>query len=458
MEGFLAFINEHRLFNKTDRILVAVSGGIDSMVLTDLLHRHGFSFGIAHVNFALRGAESEADATFVENRAAHYGVPFHLTRFETEAEAARQGESIQVTARQLRYAWFEDVRQTHGYVAVATAHQADDVLETMLLNLARGTGLTGLTGIPIQTEQKVVRPLWFASREQVEAYARQQSLPWREDASNATDKYARNRIRHQVVPVLKTINPGLLAQLPRTAGYLRAADTIVQESMDASWAAITQPTETGLAIDLGALRTLSEPLFRLGEWLRPYGFSAQAVQQFWQSVDAGGGKSVKNGQAIRSAMHRLVHERGTAWLLRQEGPSPQPVLVTEWPQQPIGLSGAGYVTVDRFERATWSGSFKTPPTTVLCDADRLGFPWTFRHWQPGDRLRPLGMAGSQLVSDLLTNAKIPAPQRPSVWVLEAGGELIWVVGVRVAHRSRITEQTEHIVRLSLTTSTPSFGT
>lgn len=453
MDGFLAFINEHRLFTKTDRILVAVSGGIDSMVLTDLLHQHGFTFGIAHVNFALRGAESEADAVFVENRANDYGVPFHLIRFDTDAEAARRGESVQVTARQLRYDWFVQLSQTHGYVAVATAHQADDVLETMLLNLTRGTGLTGLAGIPIRTEQGVVRPLWFASREQIEAYARERGLPWREDASNATDKYARNRIRHQVVPVLATINPGLLAHLPRTAGYLRAADAIVQEAMAASWAAVARPQPTGVEINVAAVQALSEPLFRLGEWLGPYGFSAQALAQFWQSVDAEGGKPVKNGQVIQSATHRLVHERGALWLLPHANPLPEPVRVTGWPVRPIDLPGAGYVTAERFGRTEWDGNLKTPPTVALFDAAQLLLPWLFRRWQPGDRIRPLGLAGTQLVSDLLTNAKVPAPQRPSVWVLEVGGEVAWVVGVRTAHRSRITEMTEQIVRLSLTSTT-----
>lgn len=453
MEGFLAFINEHRLFNKTDRLLVAVSGGIDSMVLTDLLHQHGFTFGIAHVNFALREAESEADAVFVENRANDYGVPFHQIRFDTEAEAARRGESVQVTARQLRYGWFAQLCQAHGYVAVATAHQADDVLETMLLNLTRGTGLTGLTGIPIRTEQGVVRPLWFASREQIEAYAQERGLPWREDTSNATDKYARNRIRHQVVPVLKTINPGLLAHLPRTVGYLRAADAIVQETMTASWAAVAQPQPTGVKMDVAAVKALSEPLFRLGEWLRPYGFSAQALQQFWHSVDAEGDTFVKNGQVIQSATHRLMHERGAIWLLPQAEPLPQPIRVTGWPAQPIDLPGAGYVTAERFDRTNWDGNLKTPPTVALCDAAQLLLPWLLRRWQPGDRFRPLGLAGTQLVSDLLTNAKVPAPQRSSVWVLEAGGEVMWVIGVRTAHRSRITETTEQIVRLSLTPTT-----
>jgi tRNA(Ile)-lysidine synthase len=446
MDGFLAFINEHQLFTPTDRVLVAVSGGIDSVVLTHLLHRYGYTIGLAHVNFGLREAESDADAAFVENMARQYGVPYHHTGFDTEAEAKQRGESIQVTARQLRYAWFGQVRTQYAYRYVATAHHLDDVLETVLLNLTRGTGLTGLTGIPICTAE-VVRPLWFASREQIEAYAREQGLTWRDDASNATDKYARNRLRHQVVPVLKELNPGLLTHLPHTLTYLRTADAVLNKTMADLWKTLAVIGPNGTQIDINKLRDVPDPQFCLGEWLRPYGFSADALKQFWQSVDQTGISIVRNGQRIESETHRLVHERGSIWLLPRTYVPSRSVLLTELPTDSIELAEGQTLLIETFERAMWDGNLRNQPAVALFDADCLPLPWVLRPWQQGDRLQPLGLNGSQLVSDLLTNAKIPAPVRQRLWVLEAAGQIAWVVGVRMAHPFRVTPTTRRLIRL-----------
>ena len=379
--------------------------------------------------------------------AGQYGFPFHLTRFDTKAEAARRGESAQVTARQLRYDWFQVLRRQHGYAAIATAHHLDDVLETLLLNLTRGTGLAGLTGIPIRTQQGVVRPLWAATREQIGQYAHARKLTWREDATNATDAYARNRLRHQVVPVLKDLNPGLLTHLPQTLTYLRAAQEIVAESVATAWNEVTKTDPRGTRIDIQAVRALSQPLFRLGEWLRPYGFSAPALDQFWQSVDQTDPLSVRNGQTIRSATHRLTHDRGTLWLQPLAGAPPEPVVVTDWPGEPIRIGDAGYVSVERFDRQDWDELIDRRATTALLDADQVPLPWMFRRWRPGDRFWPLGLNGTQLVSDLLTNAKVPAPQRADVWVLEAAGQIAWVVGQRLAHSVRVTPATGRLIRL-----------
>ena len=455
--GFLGFINEHRLFTPTDRVLLAVSGGLDSVVLASLMHQAGFTFGMAHVNFGLRGADSDADAAFVENLASTYTVPFHQTRFDTTAEAAQRGESIQVTARQLRYDWFSTLQAQHGYVAVATAHHLNDVLETMLINLTRGTGLAGLRGIPIVAEtgtSRVVRPLWFAPRAAINTYATEQELVWRNDASNATDAYSRNQIRHQVVPVLEQINPGLMQTLLRTLSQLQATEAIVQADVAASFGRCVQRTHEGLVIEVGTLANESEPLFRLGEWLRTYGFTPDVLTQCWATVDPTCHVPYRNGQVFLALNYRLLHDRGQLWLLPHPADPPPTIRVNNWPAEPIPIPPDGQLSATLLDRTGWDGTYPTDPDTALLDADTLPFPWTVRRWREGDRFGPLGMTGTQLVSDFLANQKVPLLLRERVWVLESDGRVLWVIGWRVAQAARITTQTSQMLLLRWQASAP----
>ncbi len=451
-DGFLAFINEHSLFTQSDRVLVAVSGGIDSMVLAELMQQGGFSFGVAHVNFGLRGADSDADASFVENMALRYGVPFHLTQFDTLAEATSRGESTQVTARQLRYEWFHELQQQHGYVAIATAHHLNDVLETVLLNLTRGTGLAGLRGMPIQSDvaatgPRIVRPLWFATRTAIDVYAQSHGVQWRNDSSNASDKYSRNQIRHHVVPVLEQINPGLLQTLPRSLSQLRAAEAILQKDLKASFQQCTQVTDEGFIINIASLVQFPEPLFRLGEWLRPYGFTPDVIAQCWQAVGPHQMER-RNGQVFIAPAHRLVHDRGQLWLLPHRPAPAPPISLPDWPTTSLDIGSDGQLSVQVIDRQSWDEQWPTETATALLDADLLPFPWTVRPWREGDRFKPLGMKGTRLISDFLADCKLPLRKRERVWVLESAGNVIWVLGLRIAQAARITDKTSRIVRLT----------
>lgn len=435
---FLAFINDNRLFGPADNVLLAVSGGLDSMVMAELFHRIEQPFAIAHVNFSLRGAESDADADFVKNKADSYGVPFHLIRFDTSAVAQERGISIQMAARELRYDWFAQLLQENEYASVATAHHQNDVLETLLLNLTRGTGLAGLHGISIR-QNDIIRPQLFATRDRLAEYANEQQLTYREDSSNADDKYARNRIRHHVVPVLTDLNPGLWQTLPRTVERLRAAETLMRTELDRSWQAIAEPHGAGTLLPTTKLLALSEPAFRLMEWLKPFGFTTDQATQITETLT----KPV--GQVFLSTTHRITHERTGLLLEPLQIQTNYEIVLTDRPNAPIDVAGRFTLTVDVFDKPV---DFRLPtdPNMACFDADRLTFPLTIRPWQPGDRFRPLGLNGQKLVSDLLNDLKLTRTEREQTAVLLSGDEIAWVIGRRIDHRFRITNQTSRIGR------------
>lgn len=449
-QRFLAFINDNRLVNPARPTLLTVSGGLDSVVMAELFSRAGLPFAVAHVNFGLRGAESEADAVFVQNRAEQYGVPFHLTRVDTAAVAAERGISIQMAARELRYTWFAELLRKHEYGAIATAHHQNDVLETVLLNLTRGTGLAGLRGMPVRLGD-VIRPLLFALRDDLAEYARQHGLTFREDSSNADDKYARNAIRHQVVPVLTGLNPNLLHEtLPRTLSKLQAAERIVQSELNRVWLRTVQYEERFIFLPAHTLLDLPEPAFYLAEWLKPYGFLPDQTDAMLASL------SRETGQQFASPTYRVTHDRRVAAEATQTGLllEPLPALTTyeitlpDWPNQPVAVPGVGILHVERFDRSA-NFQFPTEPTIACFDTDQLVFPLTIRPWQTGDRFRPLGMRGTKLVSDLLNDLKLTRTEREQTAVLVSGNQIVWVIGRRMAHEFRVTEATQRITRIKL---------
>lgn len=461
-QDFLGYINDNHLFVPTERVLLAVSGGLDSATMAELFHRVGQPFAIAHVNFGLRDVESDADAAFVENKANQYGVPFHLTHFDTATVAAERGISIQMAARELRYGWFSELCTQYGYACVATAHHQNDVLETMLLNLTRGTGLAGLHGIAPRND-RVVRPVLFATRQELAKYAQDHNVTFREDRSNAEDKYARNRIRHHVVPVLADLNPGFWQTLPRTVERLRAAETLLQAELNRSWQATAELNGQTVLLPAHKVLALAEPVFQLAEWLKPFGFSADQARQMIDSLHR------EIGQQFQSASHRVTHgrinqNRSTPdGLATKDKPAslsglrlePLPVLteftytLTDWPEMPIDVASRFTLKIDILDKPV-DFPFPTDPLTACFDADRLTFPLTIRSWQLGDRFRPLGLNGHKLVSDLLNDLKLTRSEREQTTVLLSNNQIAWVIGRRIDHRFRVTAQTKRVVCVRVT--------
>ncbi len=438
--NFLGYINDRHLFKPTDRILLAVSGGLDSTVMAEIFHRISQPFAIAHVNFGLRGDESDDDAAFVQNTAERYGVPFHLTHVSTAETASVRGISIQMAARELRYEWFAQLLQEYQYPYVATAHHLNDVLETVLLNLTRGTGLAGLHGIASR-QGNVVRPLLFATRDELAAYAHERGLTYREDSSNAEDKYARNRLRHHVVPILTNLNPGLWHTFPRTIERLRAAETLARAELDRSWQEIVERRGEQLWLPSQKLVNLPEPAFQLTEWLKPFGFTDDQVGQMIEVLER------EVGQVFQSATHRITHERGGLLLEALPILTDYEITLTDWPDAPVDVAGQFTLHVKRLEKPA---DFQPPADSdIAClDADRLVFPLIIRPWRQGDRFRPLGMKkGTKLVSDLLNDLKLSRPEREQTAVLLSGGQIVWVIGRRIDHGFRVTTETKQLGQL-----------
>jgi tRNA(Ile)-lysidine synthase len=432
------FIAQHELLPPPARPLVAVSGGIDSVVLAHLLRQAGYPLGLAHANFGLRGPESDGDEAFVQQLAAHWQVPFFTQRFDTQGYAQAHQLSVQVAARQLRYAWFAQLLAQHGYSHLATAHHQTDSAETMLYNLAKGTGLAGLHGIRPR-QGPVVRPLLALTRAQVEAYAQAHELPWREDSSNATDQYARNQIRHHVLPPLRQINPRLETALAQTANKLAAVERVFAREV----ARLAQAchTQRGPVHYYQTAPVLAEPerLILLATLLRPFGFSYQQSQQVVQSLHQPPG-----GQWL-SGSHWLVHDRSQLVLCPRQPP-----------QASLALTNADVYA----ETADFSlkintlnnqpdYSFPAPEAGCALAAEALAWPLVLRPWQPGDWLQPLGLRGRKKVSDLLIERKVPLNLKSRVWVLVSGGQVAWVLGHRTSERFKVQPATQTVVEFSL---------
>ncbi len=433
LTDFLAFINERKLFSSTHRLLVAVSGGLDSVVLTKLLQQAGFSFAIAHVNFQLRQEESFRDELFVEKLAQTYAVPLFIERFDTKAIAQERGLSTQLVARELRYEWFEKIRVKEHFDWILTAHHLNDSLETLLMNLIRGTGLSGLRGIP-EKNGFIARPLLGFNRAQLQGYALKHELRWVEDSSNQKDDYRRNQLRHQVVPLLENLNPSLTQTLRLTLDRLQAAERFIEQQLSD----FKQQVHESLVIAFSPLASSAEPVFMLSETLKSYGFSYQQSKAIYEN------RLAQPGKRYYSHSHVLVLDR-QQWILQAN--SDKALHSYEIPDVPSSIDTPFFsLTLQRVENF----SFSSDAHLVFLDASLLDFPLKLRVWEPGDWFCPLGMKGKkQKVSDFLINQKVPFIEKKSLYVLESSGNLVWITGKRLDDRYKITENTTQVLRVEL---------
>ena len=425
----LSFLNESKL-------LIAISGGIDSVVLAHLCKSINLNFSLAHCNFNLREEESNKDEDFVLELAEALDVEVFIQNFDTEAYAKENKRSIQMAARELRYDWFKELAEQLKFDYILTAHHADDNLETFLINFTRGTGLNGLTGIPMINDN-IVRPLLPFSREQIEAVAKHENIIWREDASNASRKYLRNKLRHEVVPILKEINPQLLDSFQSTTQNLNDTTDIVKESLNAvAKRAIVNIDKFGITYKVSEFKKVNNPKAYLFEMFKDFGFT-----QWNDLVDL---LDAESGKLIKSNTHRLLKHREFLILsdIRHLERNEETLYINK------GLSVLE-TPIGQLNFETVNSITNTSKNIIYVDKDKLKFPLELRLWNTKDTFQPIGMKGIKKVSKYLKDEKLSLVEKENTYVLTSEGEIIWVIGKRADERFKVTENTKQILKIQI---------
>lgn len=427
---FSEILNNAALFSKEDVVLVGVSGGLDSVSLCDLLNSIGQRFAIAHMNFELRGNESQQDEMFVQNLASLYQVPFFLKR----VGQLMKESSIQENARDLRYQWFDELLVANKWSYVLTAHHRNDQIETILFQFLRGGTLPALRGmLPIRNN--IFRPLLSFGRDELAEYAKQQSLSWREDSSNASDDYQRNYLRHQIIPLLENVNPQLGDSLIRRAVLMRESEMLIDDVITTLLSTFFQNTGTGCELLIADVESVEWPNLLLFHWLKPYGFSAAQTHEAVILL------SRIKGSRIVSESHELWHDGDRLSIRQVDLIRKSEVLIATLP-----FSIPNQIELDVCDRmdVTFEDS-----KTLFLDHDKIEFPLVLRPWTIGDRFQPYGFTQTKKMSDFLMQKKIPASSKKEIHVLVSGSEIIAVPGITISHHFRITDSTQTILRIGV---------
>ncbi|MEY2630350.1 MAG: tRNA(Ile)-lysidine synthase, partial [Bacteroidota bacterium] len=406
--------------------------GIDSMVLLHLCSQSKLDFAVAHCNFQLRGDESNEDEAFVKLYAANLQVPIFIERFDTQTFAEQQKLSIQVVARNLRYEWFYSLLANHNFDYILTAHHLDDSLETFFINFTRGSGIEGLTGIPEQND-KIVRPLLIFSRKEIEAYAVENQISWREDSSNASDKYLRNKLRHDVIPVLKELNPSLLASFENTVLHLKQTQSLADDAVNHLYQTVVNEEEHHTVIDLKKLLQHTNYKAYLYQWLQPYGFSDWTA--VYDLLEA------QSGKQVLSDSHILLKNRGVLLLF------PKQTKISEelyW----IAKDQTDVKVPLKMNFCNVSDISNQMSNVIFVDEALLQFPLTLRRWQEGDVFQPSGMTGKKKLSKFFKDEKYSLWDKANAWLLCSDNKIVWIVGKRADERFKATANTTKILKIN----------
>ncbi len=430
-EQFQDNITKNLPFLPKSKLLLAVSGGIDSMVLVYLCKQLQFDFAVAHCNFQLRGNESDDDENFVKSNTEKLQIPLFIQKFNTKTFAEQQKLSIQVVARNHRYQWFYSLLANHNFDYILTAHHLDDSVETFLINFTRGSGLDGLTGIPEQND-KIIRPLLPFSRNEIEIFAHENKIAWREDSSNTSDKYLRNKLRHHVIPIFKELNPSFLASFENTIGHLKQTQSLAADASKSLYSKVITEDENQTIIDVVKLLKQENHNAYLFNWLQPFGFSDWlAVYDLIHS---------QSGKQVHSESHTLLKNRETLLLFPKQDITNDTVYWIQKEQSevnfPLKLS---ICNVDDISNPS--------SHTIFVDEEKLQFPLTLRRWKEGDVFHPFGMTGKKKLSKYFKDEKFSLFDKANIWLLCFNDEIIWIIGKRQDERFKVTDATTKILQI-----------
>ncbi|MBP8012014.1 MAG: tRNA lysidine(34) synthetase TilS [Parabacteroides sp.] len=431
-EQIQQYIIQHQLLSGEKPVVVGISGGADSVALLHILVSLGYKCIAAHCNFNLRGDESFRDEQFTTDFTKRLQVPLCKISFETNKYAQENRLSVEMAARELRYRWFEELLNTYDADAVAVAHHRDDSVETLLINLTRGSGLTGLTGIKPKNGN-VVRPLLCVSREDIYAYIENNGLEYVTDSSNSSDIYTRNFIRLKVIPLLEEINPSVKASLARTANHLYDASLIYNHSIEEARRVIIQNNR----LSISALLSFPAPATILYEMLKPYGFSRTVCESIFTVLDKDSGK------IFYSSTHRLLKDRSDLLIDVLSGEDNRAYLINledDNVDLPVELKPEIVVIKENYQ-------IEKDKKFAYFDFDKLSFPLVLRHWQEGDWFVPFGMKGKKKISDYFSDKKFSLFDKEKTWLLCSGQDVIWIVGERTDNRYRIEKTTKRVLKL-----------
>ncbi|TLX78434.1 tRNA lysidine(34) synthetase TilS [Labilibacter sediminis] len=437
---FSSYLKEQCGVDKQQKVLVALSGGADSIALLHLLLHEGIQVCAAHCNFTLRGEESDADEDFVTTECRKLGVELYVKRFDTTEYAKDKGISIEMAARDLRYSWFQELMISANADFLATGHHKDDSVETFFLNLLRGTGIKGLTGIKPRTD-KLIRPMLGISRKEIELYCRENGIAFRVDASNMDSIYTRNKIRNEIIPLFKEINPSFNQTMEENIQRLAQVNQYFENSVSSIKEELIVEQDNKVLISLSHVTRFTDPELVLFEVLHPYGFNAAVVKEIVECISQG-----VSGKQFFSKDYRIIKDRFNLILLpieskEEDGPF-YINLDDDNLQKPVSISLLKDINAENYK-------IEKDSAVAQFDADLLSYPLTLRRWKQGDVFRPLGMKHFKKLSDFFIDIKLSIADKENAWLLLSGDDVIWVVGYRTDDRYKITSKTKKVAKFTL---------